>query len=129
MRPKKTKSGGQDDLFRSRLEQIIDMKHELVRLAQKIDWDWIDQEIAGQFSEAGRPGTETRFMVGLLILKHMFGLSDEGVCERWSYDPYFQYFTGETFFQHAFPDHVAGRLVLESVHAFVEVIIERLVNA
>jgi IS5 family transposase len=32
----------------------------------------------------------------------MFGLSDEGVCERWVYDPYFQHFTGETFFQHTF---------------------------
>jgi IS5 family transposase len=25
------------------------------------------------------------------------------VCERWVYDPYFQHFTGEEFFQHAFP--------------------------
>ena len=29
--------------------------------------------------------------------------SDEGVCERWVYDPYFQHFTGKTFFQHTFP--------------------------
>src|SRR6201981_1631977 len=36
-------------------------------------------------------------------LKHIFALSDEEVCERWVYDPYFQYFTGEEFFQHAFP--------------------------
>jgi Transposase domain (DUF772) len=36
-------------------------------------------------------------------LKHIFGLSDEGVCERWVYDPYFQHLTGETFFQHSFP--------------------------
>ena len=42
-------------------------------------------------------------MIGLLLLKHIYGLSDEGVCERWVYDPYFQYFTGEEFFQHAFP--------------------------
>ena len=42
-------------------------------------------------------------MIGLLPLKHMFGLSDQGVCERWVYDPYFQHFTGETFFQHSFP--------------------------
>ena len=27
----------------------------------------------------------------------------EGVCERWVYDPYFQHFTGEEFFQHSFP--------------------------
>jgi IS5 family transposase len=25
------------------------------------------------------------------------------VCERWVYDPYFQHFTGEEFFQHLFP--------------------------
>jgi hypothetical protein len=37
------------------------------------------------------------------LLKHIFALSDEEVCERWVYDPYFQYFTGEEFFQHVFP--------------------------
>src|SRR5204863_9603104 len=42
-------------------------------------------------------------MIGLLLLKHVYGLSDEGVCERWVHDPYFQYFIGEEFFQHAFP--------------------------
>ena len=42
-------------------------------------------------------------MIGLLLLKHIYGLSDEGVCERWVHDPYFQFFTGEEFFQHAFP--------------------------
>ncbi len=40
---------------------------------------------------------------GCLLLKHIYGLSDEGVCERWVYDPYFQFFTGEEFFQHEFP--------------------------
>ena len=42
-------------------------------------------------------------MIGLLLLKHIYGLFDEGVCERWVYDPYFQHFTGEEFFQHEFP--------------------------
>jgi hypothetical protein len=32
-----------------------------------------------------------------------YGLSDEGACDRWVYDPYFQFFTGEEFFQHEFP--------------------------
>ncbi len=49
-----------------------------------------------------RPGIETRFAIGLLLLKHIYGLSDEGVCERWVYDPYFQHFTGKVF-QHEFP--------------------------
>ena len=108
MRPRKTETSGANDLFRSRLDQIIDMRHELVRLAHEIDWAWIDGELAGFFEPSGRPGVPTRFMVGLLLLKHVYGLSDEAVCERWVYDPYFQYFTGEEFFQHAFPHERSG---------------------
>lgn len=80
MRPKKRKTTGSNDLFRARLDQIINMKHELVQLAGKIDWDWIDGEVAPLYCENGRPGIETRFMIGLLLLKHIYGLSDEGVC-------------------------------------------------
>ena len=100
MRPKKHETTGSGDLFRARLEQIINMKHELVLLAGKIEWQWIDSEIAPLYSDKGRPGIETRFVIGLLLLKHIYGLSDEGVCERWVHDPYFQHFTGEEFFQH-----------------------------
>ena len=102
MRPKKHETTGSGDLFRARLDQIINMKHELVQLAGKIDWDFIDREIAPLYSDKGRPGIETRFAIGLLLLKHIYGLSDEGVCERWVHDPDFQHFTGEEFFQHAF---------------------------
>jgi hypothetical protein len=45
---------------------------------------------------------ETRFVIGLLLLKHTYGLSDEGVRERWVYDPHFQHCTDEEFFQHEF---------------------------
>lgn len=36
----------------------------------------------------GRPGIETRFVVGLLLLKHIYDLSDEVACDRWVHDPY-----------------------------------------
>jgi len=108
MRPKKTERSGANDLFRARLDQIINLRHELVRLADEIDWAWIDGELAEFFEPTGRPGVPTRFMVGLLLLKHVYGLSDEAVCERWVHDPYFQYFTGEEFFQHAFPHERSG---------------------
>jgi Transposase domain (DUF772) len=91
MRPKQHETTGSGDLFRARLEQIINMKHELVQLAGKLDWEWIDGEIAPLYSDQGRPGVETRFVIGLLLLKHIYGLSDEGACERWVHDPYFQY--------------------------------------
>jgi transposase, IS5 family len=42
-------------------------------------------------------------MVGLHLLKHMDGLSDDAVCARFLDSPYVQLFCGETHFQHALP--------------------------
>src|SRR5205807_1843857 len=103
MRPKKHETTGSGDLFRARLDQIINMGHELVQLPGNVDWEFSDGEIAPLYSDGGRPGIATQFVIGLFFLKHIYGLSDEGVCERWVYDPYFQHFTGEEFFQHEFP--------------------------
>jgi hypothetical protein len=52
MRPKKHETTMLGDLFRARLDQIINMKHELVQLAAKIDWAWIDDEIAPDAANA-----------------------------------------------------------------------------
>jgi len=100
MRPKQQPKARHDDLFRARLDQIINLRHELVVLADKIDWTWLDAELAGCFSDQGRPAEPVRFMIGMFLLKHSYGLSDEQVWDRWVQDPYFQYFTGEEFFQH-----------------------------
>ena len=37
MRPKERWESGEQDLFRARLDQIIDLEHALVKLAQTID--------------------------------------------------------------------------------------------
>ena len=71
MRPKKHMTTGSNDLFRARLDQIINLEHELAQLAGQIDWDFIDGEIAPLYSEKGRPGIPTRFAIGLLLLKHI----------------------------------------------------------
>ena len=42
-------------------------------------------------------------MAGLALLKHMYDLSDEALCDRWIENPYFQFFCGEEFFQHRLP--------------------------
>src|SRR4029077_18099703 len=99
MRPKQHETTNEGDLFRARLDQIINMKHELVQLADKLDWAWIHGHIASPYSGQGRRWTETRSVIELLLLKHIYPLSYEGVCDRWVHDPYFQYFTGEEFFQ------------------------------
>ena len=88
------------DLFRSQLDQIINMNHELVKLAHAVDWPLLEEKNNGFYAQEGRPGVPARLMIGLHILKYMYNLSDESVCERWVYDPYFQYFCGEMYFQH-----------------------------
>ncbi len=77
MRPKQQPKARHDDLFRARLDQIINMKHELVVLAGKIDWAWLDAQLADCFSDQGRPAESVRFMIGVFLLKHTYALSDE----------------------------------------------------
>jgi transposase, IS5 family len=45
----------------------------LAQLAGQIDWDFIDGEIAPLYSEKGRLGVPTRFAIGLLLLKQIYG--------------------------------------------------------
>ncbi len=101
MRPKERKDSGQSELFRSRLDQIVDMTHPLAKLAATIDWGFLEQRFGAVYSDApGHPPLSTRLMAGLAILKHMHDLSDEALCARWLENPYFQLFCGEEFFQH-----------------------------
>lgn len=103
-KPREKRETGEQDLFRSRLDQIINMKHELVRLAQAIDWPVLEERFGAVYSDGpGMPPLPIRLMAGLAILKHTFNLSDEVLCERWVENPYFQYLTGETFFCHTLP--------------------------
>ena len=44
------------DMFRSQLINIINMRHELVRLADKIDWSFFDKRFLPLYAEMGRPG-------------------------------------------------------------------------
>jgi IS5 family transposase len=94
----------QDDLLRPRLVDMIDPRHELVKLAGLIDWEVFEREWAGFFpSGKGRPATEPRLVAGLLYLQHACRLSDEAVVARWVENPCYQHVTGEVFFQHRPP--------------------------
>ena len=110
-----------DDFFRARLDGMVDPRHPLVVLATRLPWTAIeaslapllarkpssrtevaDQDLFGptlvlagaQPSNAGRPRLPTRLMVALLYLKHSFNLSDEELCERWSENVVWQFFSG-----------------------------------
>ena len=91
------------DLYRSCLDQILDHRHELYRLATLIDWHRLDQEFGRFYRPLGRPAKPTRLMVGLSYLQHTFNLSDEAVVQRWTENPYWQWFCGCKYFQHQLP--------------------------
>ena len=101
MRPRERRETGEQDLFRSRLDQIINLDHALVKLARAIDWRFLEERLGAVYTDQpGHPPLPTRLMAGLAILKHTYDLSDEVLCERWVENPYYQYFCGEEFFQH-----------------------------
>src|SRR5665213_2104795 len=101
MRPKERRESGEQDLFRSRLDQLIDLNHALVKLARTINWRFLEEKFGAAYSDRpGHPPLPTRLMAGLAILKYTYDLSDEALCERWVENPYFQFFCGEEFFQH-----------------------------
>jgi IS5 family transposase len=102
----KTQFRGQLDLLSPRLDSIIDLKHELCLLADKINWQKFELEFAGYFpAKVGNPALPSRLVLGVLYLKYVYGLSDEVVVARWTENPYWQYFCGLEYFQHKMPFH------------------------
>lgn len=71
-----------------------DPRQGLYRLAERIDWAEFEGEFEPLYSVEGRPAKPVRLMVGLLLLKQIDDLSDEEVCEKWTQNPYYQYFSG-----------------------------------
>lgn len=104
MKPREAGEAGQHDMFRSRLDQILDMGHEKVVLSAKIDWRFLSEKMGEVYTDGpGHPPLPTRLMAGLHILKYADDLSDDEVCARWLENPYYQYFCGEEFFRHDLP--------------------------
>jgi len=115
------------DFFRSRLDGMVDPRHPLVVLGNRLDWDLIEQRIGPLFARhgdrrlvegadlfgpthalqaphaGGRPRLPFRLMVSLLYLKHAYGESDESVCERWSENVVWQCFSGMAYYQPKLP--------------------------
>jgi len=97
-------SASQGLLFNTYLSDIISSSHPLVRLANSIDWLTFDDGLEECFcSNNGRPSLSSRLMVGLHYLKYTYDLSDDGVLGQWLENPYWQYFTGNVFFEHELP--------------------------
>jgi IS5 family transposase len=102
MRPKAATP--QSELFGAHFRELLNHRHPLYVLAERIDWSQFDAAIDPCYAEElGRPGVNTRLMVGLLYLKHAYDESDESVVARWVENPYWQFFCGISYLQHELP--------------------------
>ena len=94
----------QEDLFKTRLDQMLNKSHPLFRLSDSIEWSTFEKELGVLFvPDFGRPALPTRLVVGLHYLKYLYDVSDEGAVEMFLENPYWQYFCGFEHFQHEFP--------------------------
>ena len=103
-KPSRT-SNEQNDLFFSRLSQQLNPRHPLMVLSSHINWASLENDLGLTFSpdKAGQPAKPVRLIVGLLMLQHMEGLSDEMVVEKWVENPYWQSFCGFDYLQWKMP--------------------------
>lgn len=86
-------SSGRNDLFRERLDAIINPRHPLARLSELMAWSRFDEAFGGFYHPVGRRAKPTRLTVGLHYLKHVHDLSDEEVVDRWMENPYWRHDT------------------------------------
>lgn len=92
------------NIFKVPLVRFIRETHELCLLAKKIDWDLVEKDFMEYYClDNGRPSIPIRKVVGVILLRRMFNLSDESVVDNWRENPYWQYFCGEVNFQHEAP--------------------------
>ncbi len=74
------------------LEDFIDMNHESVLFANKIDWSYFEKGPSIYYSEKGAPSVPDRMPVGGMLFKYLSNLCNERLWEYWIRDVCFWYF-------------------------------------
>ena len=120
-----------DDFFRSRLDGMIDARHPLAVLGDKLPWSKLEAciapifahqpkpvletetgfDFAGEFVKSkggdvgnkGRPRLSLRLMIALTMLKNSFNCSDEDLVQRFADSVTWQYFAGYEYFDSRLP--------------------------
>lgn len=87
------------DMYEVPMNKFIDLQHELVIAGNRIDWNSLENNFRSFYSDKGRPSVPVRKIIGLLLLKSRFGISEEKALDIWIENPYWQFFCGEVHFQ------------------------------
>lgn len=69
-----------------------------LRIAEMIPWEELEEDYSKFFSHTGRPGLDSRLIIGLMLLKHLTVLSDKEVVNGMIENPYWQAFCGYEHF-------------------------------
>ena len=94
MKPRRT-NNSQSRLFEQRLSEQLNPNHELLILADFIDWDLLETKLGDHFAnEAGTPAKPVRLVIGIMLLQQMHKVSDESIVYKWVENPYWQLFCG-----------------------------------
>jgi IS5 family transposase len=80
----------------------LDENNRWLRISALIPWEELESSYCSYFSERGRPALDGRLVIGLLLLKHMSGLSDREVVLELIENPYWQAFCGYEHFTTTF---------------------------
>ena len=72
----------------------LDSENRWLKTRNLIPWKKLESKYASYFSDRGRPAKGCHLVVGLLLLKHMTGFSDEAIVETFNENPYMQAFCG-----------------------------------
>jgi hypothetical protein len=72
----------------------LNERNRWLRIGELIPWEELEDEYRKHFSDVGRPAKDAQLVIGLLLLKHMTGLSDEALVEEVLENPYMQAFCG-----------------------------------
>lgn len=92
------------ELFRIPILKFADQDHSLVCLANKIDWQSLEQHFGSTYKYGpGQPPLNIRLILGLHLIKYLYNLSDDGVVSKFIDSPYCQYFCGKIYFEHKLP--------------------------
>jgi IS5 family transposase len=95
----RTRNKRQLDIFEVPIARFINRDHEFAIGADQIDWEALEEHFQPYYSPRGRPSVPPRKLIGMILLKERFSLSDEKVLKIWPENPYWQYFCGEVHFQ------------------------------
>ncbi len=88
----------------NRLSNQLNPKDPLFIMAGEINWSFFEEAFSAYYPDGpGQPPKPVRLMIGLMLLQHMNGLSDEQVVHQWVQNPYWQYFCGYDYLQWDLP--------------------------